>query len=250
MKEISIIIATFNASKTLARCLDSIVKQKTSEIELIIIDGGSKDNTVEIIKGYEDDSIDYMVSEQDKGIYDAWNKGIMIASGRWIMFIGADDQLEDDALSSYLDFIESHDTTGVDIISAIADVVDNNGSFLYKMGNPYKWKEFRKSFEISHGSTLHNKQLFDEVGLFDISYKICADYELLLRKKLNALFLEKKTFIMQDGGMSTTTEALYDAFRAKRQHNSQSYLGALFLLYRAKLGVVLRNIFPALKKFK
>ena len=102
--KISIIIATYNAGKTLARCLQSIREEKTNEIELLVIDGGSKDNTLDIINTYQD-TIDYSCSEPDKGIYDAWNKGISHAKGDWMMFIGADDYLVGNALSDYLNKI-------------------------------------------------------------------------------------------------------------------------------------------------
>ena len=97
-KKISIIIATFNASATIKRCLDSIVPQLTEECELVIIDGGSKDSTNEIIDSYGD-KIAIHVSEPDKGIYDAWNKGIRLSSGEWVAFIGADDVLLSGALN-------------------------------------------------------------------------------------------------------------------------------------------------------
>lgn len=104
--KISIIIATWNAAKTLRRCLDSIVSQLTDETELILIDGGSKDETNEIIDSYGD-KIAVHVSEPDKGIYDAWNKGVMVAKGDWMMFMGADDVLLPDAIKNYMHFTES-----------------------------------------------------------------------------------------------------------------------------------------------
>ena len=91
-KIISIIIATYNAEKTLKRCLNSIVSQKKDQLELLIIDGCSTDRTMDIVREFAE-SIDVIVSEVDKGIYDAWNKGIRLATGEWIMFLGADDYL-------------------------------------------------------------------------------------------------------------------------------------------------------------
>ena len=88
--KISIIIATFNAELRLSRCLDSIISQKTEEIELLIIDGGSVDGTLKLIDSYKG-CIDFVLTEKDNGIYDAWNKGIRQAKGEWIMFLGADD---------------------------------------------------------------------------------------------------------------------------------------------------------------
>ena len=105
MKLLSIIIATYNAGNTLDACLTSITKQKSSEIELLIIDGGSSDKTLDIIHSYGD-KIDVLISEPDKGIYDAWNKGISHATGAWIMFIGADDILVENSLSPYIQYVK------------------------------------------------------------------------------------------------------------------------------------------------
>lgn len=102
--KISIIIATYNADKTLQRCLYSIALQKTEDIELLIIDGKSKDNTLEIIQKNKA-IINFWLSETDKGIYDAWNKGIKLARGKWIMFLGADDMLLEGSMAFYLDYL-------------------------------------------------------------------------------------------------------------------------------------------------
>jgi glycosyltransferase involved in cell wall biosynthesis len=103
----SIIIATYNAAKYLETALQSVFSQTSADYELILIDGGSKDETVEIIKKHQD-RIAYWVSEPDQGIYDAWNKGIEQATGDWVLFIGSDDTLVPDALEAYSDFIKTH----------------------------------------------------------------------------------------------------------------------------------------------
>ena len=101
--KISIIIATWNAAKTLRTCLDSIVPQLNKDVELILVDGGSKDETNEIIDSYGD-KVSVHISEPDKGVYDAWNKGVKSASGDWITFIGADDVMLQDTTSKYFKF--------------------------------------------------------------------------------------------------------------------------------------------------
>ena len=91
---ISIIIATFNAVKTLSRALDSVLNQSFQDWECIIVDGASKDGTLEVIKEYaEKDSRIRYISEPDKGIYDAYNKGWKIALGQWVLYLGSDDEL-------------------------------------------------------------------------------------------------------------------------------------------------------------
>ena len=114
-KAISIIIATYNAEKVLKRCLDSIVAQKTNDIEILIVDGDSTDSTMEIVQSYGSD-IDYSLSEKDNGIYDAWNKALKVARGEWIMFLGADDYVLQDSVKVYLDFLKSRNHNHTDII--------------------------------------------------------------------------------------------------------------------------------------
>ena len=87
---ITIIIAVFNGAKTLQQCIDSVAQQSYPNKELIIIDGGSKDGTLDLLKA-NSEKIDYWVSETDNGIYNAWNKGLAQANGDWICFLGADD---------------------------------------------------------------------------------------------------------------------------------------------------------------
>ena len=87
---ISVITAVYNGEKYLSQCIESVLNQTYEPLEYLLIDGGSSDGTLEIIKKYED-KIDFWISEKDKGIYEAWNKAIQQASGDWLCFIGSDD---------------------------------------------------------------------------------------------------------------------------------------------------------------
>lgn len=148
MKKISIIIATYNAGKVLQRCLDSIRPQKTDGIELLIIDGNSKDNTMEIVNA-NSDIIDFHVSKPDRGIYDAWNKGIKAATGEWILFLGADDQLMPNAISVYLEYLSVDLIDNVDIISAKAKMIDSKGNVVCVFGKQFIWDEFRNNTALN-----------------------------------------------------------------------------------------------------
>jgi len=214
---ISIIIATFNAEATLERCLRSIMEQKSNQIELLVIDGGSNDSTARIVKSFGS-GVDYFISEPDKGIYDAWNKGVAAAKGQWLMFLGADDCLMPDSLNTYLHFLEKHDPDEVDIICGQCEYYTRNGEFIKVMGIPYEFNEFKHHMLISHGSTLHNRKLFEELGQFDITYRCCADYDFLLRRPLNAMHIPQPLIAMQTGGASYSFGALYEAYSIKRKH--------------------------------
>lgn len=222
---ISIIIATFNAAKTLQRCLDSIVPQLTNETELILVDGGSKDSTNEIINSYGD-KIAVHISEPDKGIYDAWNKGVMAAHGGWVMFVGADDILLPNAIQSYLEALSSiPNIDGYDYICAHNEYVDMQGKLLKILGEKPVWSKMRKGMVAAHVASLHNiHNLFETIGGYNLDFKICADYELLLRKKsqLKSVMIPAHIARMTVGGMSFSTKAIIESYKIRKLHNSVS----------------------------
>lgn len=233
---ISIVIATYNAELTLDKCLDSIVPQLTDKCELIIIDGDSDDNTYRILKSY-DEYISYSVSEPDNGIYDAWNKGIRVAKGEWIAFIGADDVLLPGAIEAYCKIIDN--TSGInsyDYICAHIEYVDVNGKLLKVLGEEPKWSVMKKRMAPAHVASLHNKKnLFETIGYYDYEhFRICADYELLLRKKnkLKYLMIPNHIAQMRVGGMSFSTKAIIEAYRIRRTHHSIPLIVNKWQLFR------------------
>lgn len=232
MKKYSIIIATYNAEKTLWNCLDSIRVQKEDDVELLIIDGNSADATKDIISQNKD-IIDFYVSESDRGIYDAWNKGIKKANGEWILFLGADDLLLPGALDRYRLFL-SENSDGYEYISARVRYLDEKGDLIKIIGRGWSWKSFQKKMTVAHVASLHNRTLFDEVGLFDINYRICADYEFLLRKRdrLKAAFLPHVVAAMRMGGVSFSSDAIQETCRILFLYIPHNKLEKLFILLR------------------
>ena len=233
--KISIIIATFNAAETLDKCLRSVILQLNEKIELILVDGSSKDSTNEIIESYGS-KIAVHISEPDKGIYDAWNKGVKLAHGQWVAFIGADDVLLPNALAHYIDVIEkTPDIDNYDYICACNEYVDMNGDVLNVIGGAPKWNIYRRRMNAAHVASLHNKKnLFDTLGGYDLSFKICADYELLLRKKdkLKYIFIPNHIARMQIGGMSFSTRAVKETFWIRKKHHSIGCVENCFLFLR------------------
>lgn len=232
---ISIVIATWNAEKTIKNCLDSIVSQLSDEIELIVIDGGSTDATPCIIKSYGE-KVSYFISERDKGVYDAWNKGVMVARGRWIAFVGADDVLIPGALNEYLKVIHSEQNIdSYDYICAHNEFVDMNGKVLKVVGTAPKWSLMRKRMPAAHVASLHNKEnLFNKIGMYDLAFKICADYELLLRKKNNLKYFFMTSHIarMRVGGISFSVRAIKETFYIRRKHQSVNFFFNVLLFFR------------------
>lgn len=224
---ISIIVATYNASKTIRYCLNSIIPQLNSNCELILIDGGSEDGTNSIIKSYGN-KISIHISEKDKGVYDAWNKGIELACGDWIMFIGADDVLLPDSIQKYLYLISTtKDIESYDYICAYNEYVDKKGNILKIIGEAPRWSVYRRKMNAAHVASLHNKKnLFDVIGNFDLNFKICADYDLLLRKKdkLRWLFFPVHIARMQVSGMSFSDKAIIETYKVRKKNNTVPYM--------------------------
>lgn len=243
MKKISIIIATYNAGKVLQRCLDSIRPQKMEEIELLVIDGNSKDDTMEIVNANKD-IIDISISEPDKGIYDAWNKGIKAASGEWIEFLGSDDLLIEGSLGFYLNYLKRQENVETyDIIYGRCWFINEEGKRIRSFGDPYKWSQFRRFVRCSHGSALHSKKLFKEVGLFNLEFKICADYELLLRKRLKALYVDREIIEMQVGGCSDSIKGLVESYKVKQYRHSSSVFVNIYYLVKGIAGYYYRKLY-------
>ncbi len=248
MKQLSIIIATFNAASTLDSCLASIVKQKNDEVEILIIDGISTDGTLDIVCSYGD-KIDVLVSEPDKGIYDAWNKGITYASGRWIMFIGADDILVDGSLLPYMQYVKQISSLKYDIITARAHFVDLKGRLIKIVGEPFCWEKEKRNMNISHGATLHSKRLFEEIGGYSLDYRICADYELLMRKgeKLRCAFYDQVILLFRIGGASFSMKCQYETFRIRKKYRTVPLVVNLYLCLKRIVGIALKSLMYTIK---
>ena len=159
-----------------------------------------------------------------------------------LLRLGADDYLLEGAMNVYWNYLKKQTLDGIDIITAQSKLIDAKGKYKRVFGNPYNIKEFRCCMKISHGSTLHNRKLFDELGNFDISFKICADYEFLLRKKLNARYIETPTIAMQVGGVSNTIRGLWESFKVKRYCKSIPLLLNVYYLTKGVIGYYMRKI--------
>lgn len=238
----TVIIACYNAEQHIEQALLSVIHQKDESVELIVVDGKSSDGTMNIVNRYKDD-INVIISEPDQGVYDAWNKAIARSHGQWIMFLGADDYYKNGIFNIYSQFMEENSVEDIDLISAKCQLINDSGKVLRVFGAPYKWTEFRNKNRLSHGSALHNRHLFKEVGLFSMNYKISADYELLLRKKMRTLFLDKVVIAMRAGGMSYSAKGLTQTFMVKRFRHSSYLIFDIYYLIKGLTGFYLRKLY-------
>jgi glycosyltransferase involved in cell wall biosynthesis len=205
--KISIITVVFNSASTIARSIESVKSQKYRDIEHIVIDGGSHDGTVEIVKRHKN-SIANFISEQDDGIYDAMNKGIALATGDVVAFLNADDVY---AGSWVLSEVADHfSKLGLD--AAFGDLS------YFEVSRPNKvHRVYRSPNDVgqslswgiipAHPTLFLRRELFSRFGLFNPEYRIAGDFDLIARMfKLNTLRyknLNKVMVKMQLGGVST-----------------------------------------------
>ena len=222
---VSIIIATYKARECLATAIESVLSQQGVGFELIVIDGGSHDGTVELIKSYGDE-IAAWISGPDQGIYDAWNKGLGFAKGDWIAFLGADDILMPGALACYQSFVATH--ARLDYVSSRLRLVNQNG-FSRVIGRPWAWGVFKHYMNVAHVGSWHHHRLFRRYGGFDDRLSICGDYEFLLRvgPALKAGFIDEVLVEMAAGGISqASTRGMRETLQVKLNLSSISPISA------------------------
>jgi len=180
---VSIITATYNSAKTLEVCKASVLNQDFKNIEYIIIDGNSKDQTKAIIKASAAscDTIKW-ISEPDNGIYDALNKGVSLATGDIVGFVHSDDMLADNTIISKI--VNQFKSTNVDGVYGDLQYVEKQNT--EKVIRNWKSCEFtpsllKKGWMPAHPTLFLKKEVYDKHGTFDLSYTIAADYDFMLR---------------------------------------------------------------------
>jgi glycosyltransferase involved in cell wall biosynthesis len=171
--KVSIVVPTFNSAATLVACLNSIIHQTYKNKEVIVIDGQSTDNTLSILKEYQETyPFITCLSEKDNGVYDAMNKGIEIAKGDYLFFIGSDDEFYSNTV---LENVFSDDNESFDFI--YGDVFFKYHKALYS-GESSIEKLIGEQISICHQAIFYKKNIFNLVGRYDLKYFIHADYDL------------------------------------------------------------------------
>jgi glycosyltransferase involved in cell wall biosynthesis len=243
--KVSVITAAFNARDSIAACIESVLQQDYPNIEYIVVDAVSNDGTIDVLRRYED-RIDIWISEPDNGIYDAWNKGLNLAKGEWIAFLGADDAFVPGAIRRYMEVAAQ--LPSAEFLSSKAKLIHPSG-YSPIFGGPWSWPACARLLTTIHVGTMHKRSLFERYGKFDTFYRIAGDYEFLLRAggQLKAGFLPELTVMMRSGGASDSTAGLYEARHAKIQRGARSptmaTLDLLFLIPRFYIRKLLLALF-------
>jgi glycosyltransferase involved in cell wall biosynthesis len=205
--KISIITVVYNNEKTIKDAIQSVLGQTYKNIEYVIIDGKSKDNTVNLINEYQE-KLGYFISEKDNGLYDAMNKGILACTGDVIGILNSDDLYQDlDVINDVME--QFNKDPELDIL--YGDLVYVKSEDTAKVVRNWKSKAYyNRFFENAnvppHPALFVRNKVYKEAGLFDLDYKIAADYEFMLRifrnNKFNSKYLNRLMVRMRLGGAS------------------------------------------------
>ena len=220
----SIITVTYNAGKVLEDTIQSVVFQTYRNVEYIIVDGGSKDNTLEIAEKYRN-RISKVISEPDKGLYDAMNKGIRLATGDYLFFLNAGDELhENETLQKLVHTLKGKELP--DVIYGETAIVDEEGHFLHmrRLSAPdtLTWKSFKQGMLVCHQAFIARRELAIN-DLYDLRYRFSADFDWCIRimKKAKCLHNTRLTLIdYLKEGMTTRNHkaSLKERFRIMAKH--------------------------------
>lgn len=255
MLKISIITVSYNSEKTISDTIKSVYNQDYDNIEYIIVDGNSSDNTTNIIKEFEpkfNGKIKW-ISESDKGIYDAMNKGLMMATGDIVGILNSDDFYTSNNVITTV--ANAFNNNKIDAIYAdVHFIKDNNPE---KISRYYSSKIFKRwlmrfGFMPAHPSFYIKRECLNKFGLYNTSYKIAADFEFLLRTifigKIKTQYLAKDFVTMRTGGASTSginshKQIMREHIRAFKENNiftnrlllSMRYIYKIFEIILSKI---------------
>lgn len=236
--KISIITVTFNSSSTIANCVNSINNQTYLNIEHIIIDGASSDDTIERINSIPN-RVSKIISEPDNGIYDAMNKGILLATGDVVGMLNSDDQLFDS--TSIEKIVAAFEINPIDCCYGNLVFFNKDGKIIRRWhSKPFEYGLFAKSWTPAHPTFYCKRELYEKYGLYKTNYKIASDVELMLRflelNHISTFFIDEYLVKMLSGGVSnngikstiTITKELKQAF----QENNLNFNYAKYLFYK------------------
>ena len=202
--KVSIITVCFNSKKTIKDTIESVVSQKYDNIEYIIVDGGSVDGTLDILKKYRDQIHKY-ISDPDDGIYEAMNKGIKLSTGDIIAILNSDDMYPDQTIAGQMvEFVQSN---GLDAAYGDLVYIDHNNTdhvTRFWRAGEYKKGAFCYGWVLPHPTFFCRKEIFEKYGYFNEKFQIAADFELMLRfiekHQIKVGYLPKVIVKMRVGG--------------------------------------------------
>ncbi|MFH1593446.1 MAG: glycosyltransferase family 2 protein [Candidatus Omnitrophota bacterium] len=179
--KISVITSVYNNEACIEGCVKSVLDQTYKDIEYIVVEGGSTDGTPMVINKYRD-SISILVSGRDRGMYDALNKGIKLASGDVIGILNADDlYVNENVIQEVMNAFDEHGTDSVYGDLVYVSKEDSNKVIRYWKAGTYKRELLKKGWMVPHPTFFVKRSVYEKYGYFDTNFKISADYEIILR---------------------------------------------------------------------
>lgn len=250
MLKISVITATYNRDSTVVRALSSIKSQTYSDVQIVVVDGASQDNTISLISPMLGDN-DILQSEPDQGIYDALNKGLALAEGEIVAFLHSDDFYFDENVLSKVSMAFSDDS--VDVV--YGDVSFFSGSDVTKIRRRYRSNKLSERNLAwgkmpAHPAIFIRRRIYDKIGYFETDFEIAADYEFLCRlvhySDLKSVYLSNVLVRMQLGGISTggiknTILLNKEVLRAIRKNGIYTNIFMLLSKYPSKILQLLKK---------
>lgn len=244
---ISVITATYNSGRTIGDTLESVLRQTYSDVELIVVDGASRDDTMDVVRRYEPRFGGRLrwTSEPDRGIYDAMNKGIARATGDVVGILNSDDFYTSDTVLERV----AEAMAGGDIDAVYGDIHYVSDTDLHKCVRYYSSRPFRRGlmrlgFMPAHPSFYCRREVYERCGTFDTTYRVAADFENLLRliyvNHIKTRYLPVDFVTMRTGGASTSglsshRQIMRDHLRALRSNGVWSCTPLLGLRYIYKI---------------
>lgn len=222
--KISIITVCYNSQKYIENTIKSVLKQTYSNIEYIIIDGNSIDRTMEIVKNYKK-QIDKVISEPDEGIYDAFNKGIVNATGDIVYFLNSDDTLyKEDIIEIIMEEFENYTNS---IVYGNVLLNDEHNHFPMIYGKEISIEDFKKGYAPPHQAVFVHKELFEKYGMFDTQHKIIGDYErsayFFLKEQGRIQYVNEIIASFRVGGVSSNYQSRIIGLKEKEEVVSQLF---------------------------
>lgn len=243
--KISIVTTTYNSAATIRDTLESVLRQDFDDYEHIIVDGESTDNTLDIIRQYESLYQGRLkwISEPDKGIYDAMNKGISLSHGDIIGILNSDDFYADShVLSDIVNAIDGKDAVYADILYVDHDDISRKVRLYSSAG--FKTWQFRLGLMPAHPSFYCRREVYDRIGKYSTDFKLAADFEFLLRafgkSDIDTCYIPRPLVHMRKGGASSSglssyRQGLRDRRKALRRNGVYTNYALLSLGYAKKI---------------
>jgi len=220
---VTVITVCLNAARTIEQCMRSVFAQSYPNVEYLVIDGASTDGTIDLLKKHEH-AIDYWLSEPDQGLYQAMNKGLALSSGDYVLILNADDWYRRDCIES---LVKAQGYGGTDFVAALAQYVDDSGAPVEQMRSMPLDDSALLRMPLRHESMLVPAALYERVGGYDESLRICADFQFvtrLYRAGCTVYELQQPLLYFRNTGISNSDAALELAERARVIRESFPFL--------------------------